>query len=55
MPEGDDASRWRALAAEARRVAAEMSDPDSRRTMLLIAEGYDRLASSAEAREKSSS
>jgi hypothetical protein len=52
MSEGDDASRWRALAAEARRVAVEMTDPESRRTMLLIAEGYDRLAGFAEARKK---
>jgi hypothetical protein len=55
MSDGDDASRWRAIAAEARRVAAEMNHPESRRTMLLIAEGYDRLASFAEARKKSSS
>jgi hypothetical protein len=55
MSEGDDASRWRALAAEARRIAAEMTHPETRRTMLLIAERYDRLASFVEARKKSSS
>jgi hypothetical protein len=47
MP-GDDPSRWRALAEEARRVAAEMTDPEAQRTMLLIAEGYERLAEFAE-------
>jgi hypothetical protein len=48
----DDASRWRALAADARRVAAEMTDPEARRTMLWIAEAYERLARRAEARAR---
>jgi hypothetical protein len=52
---GDDASRWRALAEEVRSVAAEMTEPDARQTMLRIAEGYERLARYAEARRKKSS
>jgi hypothetical protein len=48
----DDASRWRVLAAEARRVAAEMTDTDARHTMLQIAEAYERLARFADARAK---
>jgi hypothetical protein len=51
---GDDASRWRALAADARRVAAEMTDPDAHRTMVFIAESYERLARFARIRKKSS-
>ena len=47
----DDASRWRALAAEARRVAAEMTEREARQTMLEIAEGYERLAHYADARK----
>jgi hypothetical protein len=49
---GDAASRWRALAEEARSVAAEMTDPEARQSMLQIAEGYERLARYAEARAK---
>jgi hypothetical protein len=51
----DDATRWRALAAEARLVAAAMTDPDSRENMLRIAALYERLARFAEARETKSS
>jgi hypothetical protein len=53
-PERDNPSRWWVLAAEARAVAAEMTDPLARRTMLKIAEGYERLARRAEDRNKGS-
>jgi hypothetical protein len=48
--DGDDAERWRKLAAETVAVAEEMTDPDAKRVMLFIAEGYKRLAEQAEAR-----
>ena len=48
----DVAGRWRTLAAEARAAADEMTDPDAKRTLLNIAEGYERLARRAEARTK---
>ena len=51
----DSPSRWWALAAEARTVADEMTDPKAREIMLKIAEGYERLARRAEARKKGSS
>ena len=51
-PDRDNPSRWWALAAEARAVAAEMIDPQARQIMLKIAEGYERLARRAEARKK---
>jgi hypothetical protein len=51
----DDESLWRALASEAKSVAAEMSDLDSQKDMLLIAELYERLARFAETRTKKSS
>jgi hypothetical protein len=50
----DNPSRWWALAAEARSVAAEMTDPQARNVMQKIAEGYERLARRAEARQKGS-
>jgi hypothetical protein len=53
-PERDNPSRWWVLAAEARAVAAEMTDPLARRIMLKIAEGYERLARRAEDRNKGS-
>jgi hypothetical protein len=40
------------LAAQARAVAAEVTDPQARLTMLKIAESYQRLARRAEARHK---
>jgi hypothetical protein len=48
----DDASHWRSLASEARLVADGMRDPLAKQIMLRIAEGYERLAGLAEARNK---
>jgi hypothetical protein len=48
----EDSKRWRALAAEALDVAAQMTDPDARTIMLDIAHGYLRLAEHLEARER---
>lgn len=47
----DDADHWWARAAEAREVAQGMTDPEAKRVMLFIAEGYKRLALHAEARK----
>ena len=53
MPSDVDlAERWRTLAAEARAAADEMTDPKAKRTLLSIAEGYERLARRAAARKK---
>jgi hypothetical protein len=53
MPSAVDvAERWRTLAAEARAAADQMTDPESKRALLSIAEGYERLARRAEARKK---
>jgi hypothetical protein len=46
----DAAARWRALAAEARATAEQMTDADAKRVVLNIADGYERLAERAEAR-----
>jgi hypothetical protein len=46
----DDPSYWRACAKEARSVAALMTDPSARKTLLSIAESYDALAKHAEKR-----
>ena len=52
MPsEIDAAERWRTLAAEARGKAEELTDPEAKRIMLSIAEGYERLAQHADARK----
>ena len=48
----DVAERWRTLAAEARATADKMTDPEAKRTLLNIAEGYERLARRAELRKK---
>jgi hypothetical protein len=44
----DDPKHWRQLAQEARAAADRLDDPDAKRTMLEIAEGYEELASIAE-------
>jgi len=46
-----DAEHWRQLEAEARTIAAAMTDPEPRRIMFFIAEGYKLLADRAEHRK----
>jgi hypothetical protein len=48
----EDATHWRARARETRALADQMSDEVSRKTMLQIADDYDRLAERAEVRNK---
>jgi len=43
---------WQERAEEARAVAGQMSDAEARRVMLGIADGYERLAKLAEARNE---
>jgi hypothetical protein len=45
-----DAERWRKLETEARVIASTMTDPEPKRIMLFIAEGYKLLAERAELR-----
>jgi hypothetical protein len=40
----DDPKHWLERAEEARSIADQLSDPDSRRMMLRIAENYERFA-----------
>jgi hypothetical protein len=42
---------WQERAEEARAMATDMDDPMARGTMLGIAEGYEKIAKRAEARE----
>jgi hypothetical protein len=42
-----DPAHWRERADEARRVAETLADPKARKTMLEIAESYERLAERA--------
>jgi hypothetical protein len=51
----DDETRWLALAAEARAVAAEITDPTARAIMIKIAQGYENMARLSEKRRKNSS
>lgn len=46
----NDAKHWRERAEEARRVAAELADIESRKLMLKVAADYDRLAERADLR-----
>jgi hypothetical protein len=45
-----DAEHWRRLEAEARLIALTMTDPERKRVMLFIAEGYKLLAERARLR-----
>ena len=46
----EDAARWRTLEEEARTLASQMTDPEPKRIMLFIAEGYKLLRERAEFR-----
>ena len=46
----EDVARWRTLEGEARALASRMTDPEPRRIMLFIAEGYKLLRQRAEFR-----
>jgi hypothetical protein len=46
------AKMWRTLEAEALDFADQITDPEAKRSMLMIAEGYRRLAEHAERRDK---
>jgi hypothetical protein len=50
----NDPEHWRQRAEEARRLADQIDDPDSKRMMLAIARDYDHLAERAEHRAKGS-
>jgi hypothetical protein len=47
----DRSTRWSALAAEARDVADELTDPEAKLVMLSIAQVYESLAERARQRE----
>jgi hypothetical protein len=46
----NDVNHWRNHAEEARALADVLTDPEARRVMLGIAEGYDKLVQQAEVR-----
>jgi hypothetical protein len=48
----DNPEHWLERAEEARAIAEQLSDPDSRRMMLRIVEDYERLATHASRRTK---
>lgn len=49
----DDPEHWRRRAEETRRVAEQLDDPVAKQILLDIANSYDQLAKSAEARRAS--
>jgi molecular chaperone GrpE (heat shock protein) len=51
----NDPKHWRERAEEARVHAEQLTDPDSRKKMLRIAEDYEELARRAEKRLRDSS
>jgi hypothetical protein len=51
----DDAEHWWSRAEETRTIAELMNDPEARRIMFDIAEGYERLAERATERVASRS
>jgi hypothetical protein len=54
MPEYllDPPEHWRKRAEQARTIAEQLSDPESKRTMLRIAQDYERLAEQAKLRAR---
>jgi hypothetical protein len=50
----NDPEHWRQRAGEARSVAEQMNEPQSKEAMLRIAKDYERLAERAEQRAKGS-
>ncbi len=46
----NDPEHWRGRAEEARTIAEDIHDPEAKRMMLAIAEGYEQLAKRAEDR-----
>jgi hypothetical protein len=40
----DDPKHWRQLAQDARAAADQVSDPEAKKTLLEIADGYEQLA-----------
>src|SRR4029434_3675545 len=48
----DDPKHWRKPAAQARTLAEQMSEPESKKMMLDIAKDYERLAERAEQRAR---
>jgi len=50
----NDPKHWRDRAEEARAVADDLTDPDSKRRMLRIADDYEELARRAEKRRERS-
>jgi hypothetical protein len=50
----NDPEHWRQRADEARSVAEQMNEPQSKEAMLRIAKDYERLAERAEQRAKGS-
>jgi hypothetical protein len=48
----DNPKHWQERAEEARSIAEQLSDPESKRMMLRIAEDYERLAAHAARRMK---
>jgi molecular chaperone GrpE (heat shock protein) len=47
----NDPKHWRDRAEEIRTLATDIKDPESKRTMLRIAEDYEKLAKRAEQRQ----
>jgi hypothetical protein len=52
MPTIRTSAQWRALAAQARAMAAELTDLTAKQDMLAIAKVYDRTAEQIEQSEK---
>lgn len=48
----NDPAHWRQRAGEARTIAEQMNDPQSKESMVRIAKDYERLAERAEQRAK---